>query len=626
MKERLFKLRMAQLDLARQMETVEYVQNFIDFISRYDYNAFFLYIEWRIRTDTFDIGEKKGLSKDEIRQIVAYAAERGVDVIPALNCFGHSGELLSRQEYHELAELKDGQTGLEHSGDKHVFCLSNPKSKAFIASYIKEVAELFPAQYIHIGFDEALDVGFCPECAEKCAGAAGEQRLILEHLEFCRNTAVQCGKRSIIWDDMLPNYPLLLKELSRDIIIASWQYHQNVPEFTSYCFNATFRNTLQEFREAGFDTIVATADLSWVNNDTFSSYGRREGAMGGLITVWERARSFQERGKLTIAAAGLYWSGRAVTFDEAFEMAAKDIFGDISPEMLSALFLLLASGFKPDQISSPASIMRHQFMGPNESLLRQAVTIQTVLRPKLNDYVKGSLAWNILQDMLIDARTRELSLRSQKAAYRMLHRIDGEKLSCIAKEVPGLFAEAIEMCGALRHECAKENFIKSRDSWVNTLLSTEKRLAEHHTLCRVMFCLPLTYGNMLTRITAYYGDKAIPVTAGNFKISNGYEMYTAHFEWFFIFPADFKADRVKIETGGFTGIGVSFINFTCGDKRYVPENIIATAGKVADPSYILAETDTFCYFGSQDGFETARDRKAFNATHSVELSLKEIRN
>ena len=205
MKERLFKLRMAQLDLARQMETVEYVQNFIDFISRYDYNAFFLYIEWRIRTDTFDIGEKKGLSKDEIRQIVAYAAERGVDVIPALNCFGHSGELLSRQEYHELAELKDGQTGLEHSGDKHVFCLSNPKSKAFIASYIKEVAELFPAQYIHIGFDEALDVGFCPECAEKCAGAAGEQRLILEHLEFCRNTAVQCGKRSIIWDDMLPN-------------------------------------------------------------------------------------------------------------------------------------------------------------------------------------------------------------------------------------------------------------------------------------------------------------------------------------------------------------------------------------------------------------------------------------
>ncbi len=60
MKERLFKLRMAQLDLARQMETVEYVQNFIDFISRYDYNAFFLYIEWRIRTDTFDIGEKSG--------------------------------------------------------------------------------------------------------------------------------------------------------------------------------------------------------------------------------------------------------------------------------------------------------------------------------------------------------------------------------------------------------------------------------------------------------------------------------------------------------------------------------------------------------------------------------------
>ena len=48
MKERLFKLRMAQLDLARQMETVEYVQNFIDFISRYDYNTFFLYIEWRI--------------------------------------------------------------------------------------------------------------------------------------------------------------------------------------------------------------------------------------------------------------------------------------------------------------------------------------------------------------------------------------------------------------------------------------------------------------------------------------------------------------------------------------------------------------------------------------------------
>ena len=54
-----FEIRAVQLDLARQLESMDFILNFIDFIAEKNYNTLFLYLEWRIRTRTFDIGKNE---------------------------------------------------------------------------------------------------------------------------------------------------------------------------------------------------------------------------------------------------------------------------------------------------------------------------------------------------------------------------------------------------------------------------------------------------------------------------------------------------------------------------------------------------------------------------------------
>ena len=204
----------------------------------------------------------------------------------------------------------------------------------------------------------------------------------------------------------------------------------------------------------------------------------------------------------------------------------------------------------------------------------------------------------------------------------MLHRLDGESLSSIAREIPTAFEPMIQMCGKLRRECDKSPFITARDNWVRTLRELETELTRPHTLCRVMFCLPLTYGNTLTTFKSYRQGRETLIGSGNFKIANTYETYSAHFEWFFLLPADFDADTLRIEAEGFTGTGISFVTFTTPDAELTVDGIRSISGEVANPQHLLSETDTFCYFGSQDGFHATVDRKAGEIVHCVELSLR----
>ncbi|MFQ7502298.1 MAG: family 20 glycosylhydrolase [Alistipes finegoldii] len=86
------------------------------------------------------------LYEEEIRRIVAYAAERFIEVIPEIEFPGHSDEVFAA--YPELCCSGRAYT----SGE---FCVGNPLSLKFMDEVLTEVLELFPSKYIHIGGDEA---------------------------------------------------------------------------------------------------------------------------------------------------------------------------------------------------------------------------------------------------------------------------------------------------------------------------------------------------------------------------------------------------------------------------------------------------------------------------------------
>ena len=106
-----YQIRAVQVDLARQMETIPFLKGFIDFIAENHYNTLFLYLEWRIRTKTFDIGKNDGYTEEELREIIEYAALRGINVIPGLATLGHAELLLRQKKYASYSELREGITG-----------------------------------------------------------------------------------------------------------------------------------------------------------------------------------------------------------------------------------------------------------------------------------------------------------------------------------------------------------------------------------------------------------------------------------------------------------------------------------------------------------------------------------
>ena len=139
--------------------------------------------EWWGKRDRRFVDTRKGepaegtygyfYTKDQIRELIRYADERGITIIPEIEMPGHSEEVLA--VYPELACLSDtgalSQTPNDavirgmNSGDQ---CPSNEKTFEFLCGVLDEVMELFPSEYIHIGGDEANMTAWktCQRCQE----------------------------------------------------------------------------------------------------------------------------------------------------------------------------------------------------------------------------------------------------------------------------------------------------------------------------------------------------------------------------------------------------------------------------------------------------------------------------
>ncbi|QCX54213.1 family 20 glycosylhydrolase [Elizabethkingia sp. JS20170427COW] len=85
-------------------------------------------------------------TQDEAKELVKYAAERGINIIPEIEMPAHSEEVIA--VYPELS-----CSGIPYSQSE--FCIGNPKTFEFLKNVLDEVLEIFPSQYIHIGGDEA---------------------------------------------------------------------------------------------------------------------------------------------------------------------------------------------------------------------------------------------------------------------------------------------------------------------------------------------------------------------------------------------------------------------------------------------------------------------------------------
>lgn len=178
-----FTYRGAHLDVGRHFYDVNDIKKFIDYIAMHKMNKFHWHLTedqgWRIqikkypklteigawRKETMGDGKPHGgfYTQDEVREIVKYAEERYITVIPEIEMPGHA--LAALASYPELS-CTGGPFEVEtiFGVHKDVFCAGNENTFEFLENVLLEVIELFPSKYIHIGGDE------CPkERWEKCS-------------------------------------------------------------------------------------------------------------------------------------------------------------------------------------------------------------------------------------------------------------------------------------------------------------------------------------------------------------------------------------------------------------------------------------------------------------------------
>ncbi|MHC4874451.1 MAG: family 20 glycosylhydrolase [Planctomycetota bacterium] len=175
-----YSFRGVQLDLARQIETVDFIKQFTDMAADNGYNILFLYLEGRVRTESFPYpADNECYTPEQMREVIEYAASKDIEVVPGISLHGHAESFLEYPELEECAELRDGVNGRFWSNRKLDFCPSQEATYEFFEKYLSEICDIFPAKYFHMGLDEVWDIGYCEKCSREAADFSGEQKLYL---------------------------------------------------------------------------------------------------------------------------------------------------------------------------------------------------------------------------------------------------------------------------------------------------------------------------------------------------------------------------------------------------------------------------------------------------------------
>ena len=252
-----FGYRGLMLDVSRHFSDVEMVKRTIDMLALHHLNIFHWHLTddqgWRIEikshpeltevgawrddtvvgrylggTDYPTDGKRHGgfYTQEQIREIVAYAKERYIEIIPEIDLPGHTSAVLAA--YPQLGcEDKEYKVANRWGVIRDVLCAGNPASLDLFKDIMDEVCKLFPGKYIHLGGDECVKERWkaCPKCQKKIKELGlkdGNRYSKEDYLQswFMGEVAsfVQSkGKRVIGWDEILEGVPM------DDSVIMSWR-------------------------------------------------------------------------------------------------------------------------------------------------------------------------------------------------------------------------------------------------------------------------------------------------------------------------------------------------------------------------------------------------------------------
>ncbi|HCA79114.1 MAG TPA: beta-N-acetylhexosaminidase [Bacteroidetes bacterium] len=311
-----FPWRGMHLDVGRHFFSKDSVKRYIDMMASYKMNTFHWHLTedqgWRIeikkyprltsvsawRRESNGDGIPHGgfYSRDEVREVVQYAKDRFITVVPEIEMPGHSQAALAG--YPELS-CSGGpfKVGTDWGVINDVFCAGNEKTFKFLEDVIDEVTGLFPGAFLHIGGDECPKLRWsnCKRCQDRIAGLGLKnedelQSYFIKRIEGMLNAR---GKRLVGWDEILegglaPNATVMSWRGIKGGIEAAKSGHDVVMTPTSYCYFDYYQGAVGEPAAMGgflpIDSVYAYEPVPDVL--TAEEAHHILGAQGNVWTEW----------------------------------------------------------------------------------------------------------------------------------------------------------------------------------------------------------------------------------------------------------------------------------------------------------------------------------------------------
>ncbi len=356
-----FEYRGVMLDLSRHFFDKEFVKKQIDVLAHYKLNRLHLHLTdaagWRIEIKRYprltefaawrDYPEWKEwwnngrrykeqnappafggyYTQEDIRELVNYAAERHVTIVPEIEMPAHSEEVLTA--YPELS--------CTHEPYKQAdFCVGNEQTFEFIENVLTEVMELFPSEYIHIGGDEAGKASW-PSCS-LCQARMEEEGLsdvdelqsyLIRRVEKFLNTH---GRKLLGWDEILDG------GLAPRATVMSWrgtdgglkaieEGHRAIMTPGEYCYINTYQDAPHTQPEANGGYLPLEKVYSFDPAPDTLSAEKRKLVYGVQANLWTEFIPTAEHAEWmlyprVLALAEVAWSDPSVKNYDNFRLCA----------------------------------------------------------------------------------------------------------------------------------------------------------------------------------------------------------------------------------------------------------------------------------------------------------------
>ncbi len=266
-------------DLSRgPFPTLAFMEHQLQVFAERKINLYSPYFENNLEYSSDPLAAPPGgaLTRDQARQLVAFASRLHIMIVPEQEAFGHVHHMLEYQKYADVAETPHG----------YVIAPGQAGSLPLIKSWFTQIAADFPSPFLHIGADETFDLGMGR--TKPAVDQRGLGPVYADFLASIHSTLAPLHRRLLFWGDIGDSDPSAIPGIPKDMIAIPWIYwHED-----------SYDHDILPFKKQGLETWVAPGDANWSvvfpnesgaldNISGFVAAGQRLGSTGVLTTVWD---------------------------------------------------------------------------------------------------------------------------------------------------------------------------------------------------------------------------------------------------------------------------------------------------------------------------------------------------